>query len=131
MIADSYPPNTGTGGLTMSNVRAGFAVAALLVGAPALFAQSITGTLTGTVSDATGAVVPRANITLTNQASKDVRKTATNSGGYYTVAALPAGVYDLKVEAPGFQIFQQTGIAFNGADKRNVDATLQVSGAAT
>src|ERR671933_279025 len=86
------------------------------------FAQPITGTLTGTVTDATGAVVPNANVTLTNAESGDVRKTNANADGYYSIAAVPAGSYQLTVEAPGFQKHDQKGVVFNGADKRNVDA---------
>ena len=102
---------------------------ALLLGTSGLMGQSTTGTLTGTVVDATGAVVPKANVTLTSTASGDVRKTTSNNDGYFTIAAVPAGVYDLQVEASGFQRWEQKSLAFNGSDKRNVGVQLQIGSA--
>ncbi len=90
------------------------------------YGQSIFGTLTGTAADASGAVIPKANVTLTNEGSGDVRKTVTNSDGYFTISSVPAGTYKVIVEAPGFQKWETTGIAFNGSDKRNLDITMQV-----
>jgi hypothetical protein len=80
--------------------------------------QSIFATLTGTVADGSGAVVPGANITLTNIASGDVRKTVANQDGYFTFASIPVATYDLLIEAKGFQTFKETGIAFTGAERR-------------
>src|SRR5690349_19001254 len=97
----------------------------LLSGLPA-FGQATTATLTGIVRDTSAAIVPTAAVTLKNEASGDLRKTATNSEGYYSIVAIPPGSYALTVEAPGFQRSEQKGIALNSADKRNVDATLQV-----
>ena len=105
-------------------------MACLILVAGLAWSQSITGTLTGTVIDPTGAVVPNVNITLTNTASGDVRRTVSNSEGYFTFAAVPAGTYDLSTEAAGFQKYIQRGIQLNGAEKRNVDVELKV-GAAT
>ena len=101
----------------------------ILLITPAVYAQSITGTLTGTVSDASGGVIPNANVTLTNALSRDVRRTVTNAEGYFTIAAVPAGTYELAVETAGFQKYLQTGLTFYGADKRNVDVQLQVGAA--
>ena len=92
--------------------------------------QSIFATLSGTVADASGAVVPGASITLTNTASGDVRKSVSNQDGYYSFTSVPTGTYDLLVEAKGFQSVRETGIAFTGAEKRNVNSVLQI-GAAT
>ena len=105
-----------------------FALAAtllLLSGLPA-FGQATTATLTGIVRDTSGAIVPNAGVTLKNEASGDLRKTTSNSEGYYSIVAIPAGSYAITVEAPGFQRSEQKGIALNSADKRNVDATLQI-----
>lgn len=104
-------------------------VLCLLASAFTAYPQSITGTLTGTVTDPSGAVIPQANIVLTNTDSRDVRRTITNTEGYFSFAAVPAGNYELRVEAAGFQAYLQKGIPFNGADKRNVDVQLQVGAA--
>jgi hypothetical protein len=98
----------------------------VLLAATTAQGQSIFATLTGTVADTTGAVVPGAKITLTNTSSGDVRKTVANQDGYFTFASIPTATYDLLVEAPGFQTFKETGIAFTGAEKRNVNAVIQV-----
>src|ERR1700676_234557 len=92
--------------------------------------QSIFGTITGTVADASGAVIPKANVTMTNEGSGDVRKTVTNSDGYFTISSVPAGTYKVLIDAPGFQRWETTGIAFNGSDKRNLDVIMQVGTAA-
>jgi Carboxypeptidase regulatory-like domain len=110
----------------LPKTRTGVLLCCLLIAAVNAGAQSITGTLTGTVADAAGATVPNATVLLTNQGSRDIRRTSTNAAGYFTIAAVPAGTYDLSVEAPGFQAYTQSGIAFSGADKRNVDVQLQV-----
>jgi hypothetical protein len=98
--------------------------------ASSAFGQSISGTLTGTVSDSSGAVIPGAHVTVKNEQSGDIRKTVTNNDGYFTIAAIPAGSYLLTVEATGFQNYELKALAFNGSDKRNVDAVLQVGTAA-
>ncbi len=91
-----------------------------------LQAQSIFGTITGTVVDASGAVVPNADVTLKNTASGDVRKTVTNSDGYYSFSSVPAGSYSATVEATGFQRQEQTDIHLEGAAKLNFNFNLQV-----
>ncbi|MEO8658142.1 MAG: carboxypeptidase-like regulatory domain-containing protein [Bryobacteraceae bacterium] len=89
-------------------------------------AQSIYATLTGTVTDPASAVVPGAKITLKNRASGDVRNSVSNSDGYFTFSSVPVGAYDLTVEAAGFVIHRTEGLAFEGAQKRNVDITLRL-----
>src|SRR2546423_6354562 len=103
-------------------------LAALMLAGLAL-GQSTPGTLTGTVADVTASVVPNANVTVKSELSGDVRKTVTNSDGYFTVAAIPAGTYTVTVDAPGFQRHEVNNLVFNGADKRNLDITLQVQSA--
>lgn len=69
-----------------------------------LFAQAgATGTILGTVTDSTGAVVPNARITVTNTATQVSSKTTTNSVGDYNVPALNPGTYTVAAEASGFQ----------------------------
>jgi Carboxypeptidase regulatory-like domain len=92
---------------------------------PAAHAQ-ITGTITGTVYDNTGAVIPSASVRLTDQATQSLRSTVSDSAGYFTFASVLPGTYTLKVEAKGFKSFEQPGIVLQASDKRNVNATLQV-----
>jgi hypothetical protein len=100
-------------------------LAMLFLFLPAAHAQ-ITGTITGTVYDNTGAVVPSASVTLTDQGTDSVRTTISDSAGYFTFASLVPGTYTLKAAAKGFKTFEQPGIVLQAADHRNVNATLEV-----
>jgi carboxypeptidase family protein/TonB-dependent receptor-like protein len=85
-----------------------------------------TASITGTVRDASGAVVPDATVIVTSAAIGLTRSTATNSEGDYLAGALPAGTYDLSVTAKGFKSFSAKGIVVNVAEKSRVDVTLQL-----
>src|SRR5215469_7842059 len=76
-------------------------IAALAVAA---FAQVPTGTIEGTVTDESGAVIPSAKITITNKATDAARATATNAEGFFSALALPAGDYEVRGEQPGFAV---------------------------
>lgn len=92
-------------------------------------AQSLTGQMTGTVTDEKGAVIPNANIELRNENSGDVRRTVSNDEGFFTFAAVQAANYTVVVEAAGFGKYQQTGIVFNIGDKINLrDISLKPGG---
>src|SRR5512146_1253975 len=67
-------------------------------------AQTATGRVIGTVSDAQGAVVPDAKVSVTNTATGITSTTVTNANGYYEVLALPIGPYKVSVEKSGFRI---------------------------
>jgi Carboxypeptidase regulatory-like domain len=93
-----------------------------------LSAQLTSATLTGVVSDPSGAVIPQAKVTLTNEKTGDSRDTVTNSDGYYTFAGMAVGdlTYKLTVEAKGFVKFDAPGIQLLNGEKRNVNVTLKV-----
>lgn len=107
-----------------------YAVAAVLLLAlavllqPASYAQ-ISGTITGSVYDKTGAVVPGANVTLLSQTG-DTRASVTDGSGYFAFPGVPPGTYTVRVELKGFKAFQQTGLVLQASDTRNVAATLEV-----
>jgi Carboxypeptidase regulatory-like domain len=84
------------------------------------FAQNVTGTLTGIVSDSSGAVVPGASIVMKNQGSGDIRKTVSNGEGFFSITAVQPGTYTVNVEAKGFQKWEQRGLTFNSGDKRTL-----------
>ena len=67
------------------------------------FAQSDSGSVIGTVTDITGAVIPGAKITLTNTANGNVRMETSGGRGELNIAAVPAGTYSILIEANGFQ----------------------------
>jgi hypothetical protein len=84
--------------------------ATVLFLAAAAFAQA-TGSITGTVVDLGGDVVADAPIQATNMATKAIYKAASSEKGSYTIAQLPAGVYELSVAAPGFNAYSQQNLA--------------------
>src|SRR5580700_2027759 len=66
-------------------------------------AQAPTGIILGTVTDASGAVVPNATITITNKATQVPRSASTNAEGLFSAPALPSGQYEVRVEVQGFR----------------------------
>lgn len=101
-------------------------LAGLAVLAPESPAQTLSGTVAGTVSDASGAVVPSAAVTITNVETKvTVWKGRTDPAGSYRAPGIPAGRYDLSFEAPGFQKFEVKGIVLAIDQRARVDATLR------
>lgn len=90
-------------------------------------AQSVFGTLLGTVSDPSQAVVPNAKVAIRNVASGDVRRTVTNQDGFFTFGSIPVGpAYELTVESNGFVGYKATDLTFSGAETKNLNVTLRV-----
>src|SRR5215831_3423020 len=76
----------------------------------AALAQIVSGTLVGNATDATGAVVPKASVTATNESTGVTRTTLTDDSGYFTLAQLPPGEYRVAVTAEGFKKSEVSGI---------------------
>ncbi|MGH9661768.1 MAG: carboxypeptidase regulatory-like domain-containing protein, partial [Bryobacteraceae bacterium] len=89
-------------------------------------AQNITGTILGSVSDTTGAVVPAAKVSVTNADTSQSSETATDSAGRYEVPLLKPGKYGISVSAAGFQTLDRQGIRLTVGDRLRVDLTLHV-----
>ncbi|HEX5236583.1 MAG TPA: TonB-dependent receptor [Silvibacterium sp.] len=85
-------------------------VACLLMSSPAMFGQAVYGTIYGTVTDSTGAAIPNAAVTVTDESKGTSVNVTSNGSGDFTADHLIPDVYDVKVEATGFQGFQQNGI---------------------
>ena len=86
-------------------------------------------TITGTVTDSTGAVVPNVTITLTNPATNQARETQSNASGTYVFDNLSIGNFNLSASAPGFEHFTETNIIVNVAQTLKEDVTLVVGSA--
>jgi hypothetical protein len=99
----------------------------LLVSLSALGQES--ATLTGTVTDPTGAAVAGAQIAVTNAEHGIQRSTVSNTTGDWAAPALPPGKYDLTISAPGFKKYEVKGVILRVAQKARVDTALQVGGA--
>ena len=78
-----------------------------------LEAQTATGQITGSVTDSTGAVVPDAKVSLTNQQTGLTRETTSNESGAYTFPTLPVGIYTVSAEKQGFSVVRRTDIQLN------------------
>ncbi|MBY0506939.1 MAG: TonB-dependent receptor [Bryobacteraceae bacterium] len=92
------------------------------------WAQTSTGTITGTVSDSTGAAVPAAKVIITNTGTNRKVELVTNTEGNYTAPLLSPGAYTVGVSATGFKSFEQTGIQLAVQQQARVDVALQVGG---
>ncbi len=79
------------------------AIALLLCAVPGMHAQLTTADIVGTVTDATGAVIPNANVTVTNLDTHEQRALKTNAAGEYQVTLLPVGRYSVTVKVPELQ----------------------------
>ncbi|HYV03043.1 MAG TPA: carboxypeptidase-like regulatory domain-containing protein, partial [Blastocatellia bacterium] len=88
-----------------------------------VLAQTPTGSIGGVVKDQQGAVIQNASITVTNKATGAARTANTGSDGIYAVANLPAGDYEVKIEAQGFATHNIVAIVQVGGVS-SVDATL-------
>src|SRR5436305_518044 len=96
--------------------------AALLgLGSINVFGQAVYGSIVGTVTDATGAAVPRAKVTITDTGKGITYTTTTNESGNYSQTHLIVGVYQVRVEMPGSNTFVQQNVNVE------VDATTQVN----
>lgn len=94
-------------------------------------AQGITGTISGTVTDVSGAVVPDATITVTQTQTNESRTVRSSSSGSYAIPQLAPGTYNVRVTRDGFGTFEQTGIVLNIDQKAEINPSLKVGSEAT
>jgi hypothetical protein len=94
-----------------------------------LMCQTVTGTLSGVVTDASGAVVPAAHITAIQNQTGLERTAVTGTSGAYVVPLLPAGTYTVSVAATGFRDAARTGIQLNADSRIEVNLSLAVGDA--
>ncbi|HWR54728.1 MAG TPA: carboxypeptidase-like regulatory domain-containing protein [Bryobacteraceae bacterium] len=107
--------------LFRSVTRAGLLAAIFLCSlSPGLMAQNVSATLTGTVMDATTAVVGKASVALKNELSGDIRRSVSNAEGFFNFSAVPPGTYTITVELQGFSKWEARGIVLDAGDRRNV-----------
>src|SRR5580704_18086163 len=104
----------------------GMLAALALLGSHSAHAQLLQGTIDGNVTDPSQAAVAGATVTATNQDTGFARDTLTNSAGGYSLPTRPPGTYTIKVVAPGFQTYTQTGVIVAINNVARVDVTLTV-----
>lgn len=91
-----------------------------------MFGQQGLASITGTVEDASGALLPGVNITVTNKNTGVVTKTTTNGAGVYTVLQLPIGTYNVQAEKEGFKTEVKTGLILNAEQQAGTSFSLTV-----
>jgi Carboxypeptidase regulatory-like domain len=103
--------------------------AVLLLLVPIAFGQVGTASLSGTVTDATGAVVPNAEVTLHSTQGAFTRTVGAGSDGLYVLASLQPGSYELAVHATGFQDYKSGGIELSSGQAATLNVNVVVAGA--
>src|SRR5579872_5071601 len=102
-------------------------LASLLWGLQQGWAQtSTTGAITGSVADASGAVIPTASVAIVNTGTGLTRSVTTSTDGLYAFPLLPVGTYVLTATKEGFQTLKQSGIVLNVGQTLQINFTLQV-----
>ena len=98
---------------------------------PFLHAQYDNGSLVGTIRDASGAAIPNALVTVTNNATAVAAKATTNGEGDYEVPSLHVGVYNISAKAPGFTDAVANNITISVGGRQRIDLNLRVGGTET
>lgn len=94
-----------------------------------LFAQSDLGTISGVVKDPSGSTVPNAKVTVTNAQTTLARQANTNDAGVFSVTNIPAGFYNVKVEASGFKAYESKNVKLDPSANLGLDVSLAVGAA--
>ena len=108
-----------------------FTLLAGLLATASLSAQTFRGTILGTVTDPSGAVLPGAKVTVKNTGTGLERTTETSADGSYSVPELPIGTYTVTVTQTGFQTFVASGVTVDVATERRVDAGMKTGEVST
>ncbi|MBT9332434.1 TonB-dependent receptor [Paracidobacterium acidisoli] len=115
----------------LREAHTGFVILCLLLTAPFVQAQIRSGTITGSVTDPSGAIVVDAGVTVTDTGTNATYTTKTTSSGSYTVPYLETGTYSVSITHSGFVTFSETGLQLNPSQTARVDAVLQIGAAST
>ncbi len=100
---------------------------ALALSAPvALYGQAVYGSISGNVTDSSGSVVPNAKVTITDTGKGVTYNTLTNESGNYTQGHLIVGIYDVRVDAPGFSAYTQKNVHVEVDAVTSINARLAI-----
>ena len=101
-------------------------LAAVILLTSAAYGQTVTGSIVGSVRDATGAPVQNGAVTISNEGTNAEFTTRTNESGDYTAPVLPSGLYTIKVEVSGFRPSVAKGVTLQANRSVRQDFTLQL-----
>ena len=99
------------------------AIVLLMLGS--ISAQSFKATVVGQVSDATGAVIPGATVTIVDKDTARTLTATSNDEGSFTISQIPPGNYEVRVEATNFKLSVQTGLVLETDQTQRLDMTLE------
>ena len=102
------------------------ALALVMLTSVRVYAQVSGATMTGTVSDASGAVIPNAQVSIKNVATGEVRDVTTDAAGFYSAPNLLPGSYEVTVTAPGFSTEVRSGITLTVGAQQVLNITMKV-----
>jgi outer membrane receptor protein involved in Fe transport len=111
---------------TRSSIILGVVLCLLFFGAGPGKSQTSRGTLTGIITDSSGAVIAKATVTITQSGTNLKRQTTTNEAGVYRFDAVDLGTYTISVQATGFRTNDVTGVEIQAAHTTDIDVSLQV-----
>src|SRR5262244_1198061 len=112
--------------MTRANLKSLYAAPLTLLLAPVVLGQSDRGTITGTVTDSSGAAVPGANVTVTNLATNASSSAVTTSDGVYSIVALQPGTYRVRIEKNGFKRAEIGQVTVTVGNTTAANATMEV-----
>lgn len=113
-------------GIRLRLLAAFLACFALLVSTAERADAQNTATISGIVTDSTGAVIPGAEVTITREETGAVSSVSTNEVGAYTAAALEVGTYTVEIQSSGFKSFRSSGLVLNVRDRAVIDVALEL-----
>lgn len=122
-------PCNGGGERRRTSFRSLIAVALVLVSTFASRAQQTTGSISGLITDPSGAIVPAVNVSATSSATGAVTRTTSNADGIYRFVTLPSGGYTIAAEKEGFKATTLSGIDLQVYQKAEVNITLSIGSA--
>ena len=112
---------------SLARMRQNLLLVSLLVGiSPSLLMGVVTGSISGTIRDSSGAVIPGASVEARNTGTGVAQTLQSDAVGFYNFPALAVGQYDVTFQKSGFGTYRQTGVVIDVDTALRVDAVLQV-----
>src|SRR3984885_16268346 len=129
MVELNYYNNIRVDRCTVLNLMCGLLLVLGLVNSQCI-GQTTTGTISGTITDGTGSIIPNAIITVTSVQTGIVQSVRSNESGNYVFSALAVGDYTLATVAPGFGTVSQTGIHLDANQNLTTNVQLKIGNVA-
>ena len=133
LVRSNLGPGRSTigGGPNLRRVMAGLVAVLFLICPFVMRAQELTATLNGSVADSTGAVIPKATVSITQSSTGAVRTVQSDESGNYVFSNMPAGTYTLKASSAGFTSFVAKDVILKVGEARGLNVQLKAGAAST